>query len=105
MKSYHVAITLNENTSEKEFIEQFEVFAKDQLEQTETESYRVLKLTDKANWPEQPDYLIIFDYKDSKRRLQANNRMEKIYTQKPHSSLMKMVSEFKISFSETISQN
>ncbi len=60
---------------------------------------RVIKMTDKASFPDLPDYHFIADYETEADGERAIERMKKRYKDKPHASLMKMVSEFRVAFS------
>jgi hypothetical protein len=62
-------------------------------------SFRILKMHNKGNFEEMPDYHLIVDYKSAQDLKEAFANMKQAYMSEPHKSLMNMVSTFKVAFS------
>ncbi len=99
MASYHVYFSPKEGTSPEVLITQVHKFMKTQIHRNYAESYRILRMNNKASFESLPDFHLIVDYKSEEDLQKGFNGMKEHYRNEPHSPLMKMVSEFKVAFS------
>jgi len=105
MTSYHVYFTAKEGVTDQELLTQVHRFMGDQITNSHAVSYRVLRMTNKASFADLPDFHLIVDYR-SEADLQIGFRnMKESYREEPHSTLMKMVSAFRVAFSEDETQS
>lgn len=63
---------------------------------------RVMKMTNNASFPDLPDYPFIANYKSEADGIIAMERMKQRFHEEPHASLMRMISEFRVAFSEEL---
>jgi hypothetical protein len=64
--------------------------------------YRLLHMKDKASAKDIPDYHFIADYASAEDRAKALQDMATRYREEPHASLMRIVSEFRVAFSDDL---
>ena len=62
MHSYHVHFSANEGTSVEELVAHIHVFMQRQVGSNYAKNYRLINFTDKASFPELPDFHLIVDY-------------------------------------------
>ncbi len=78
-------------------------FLESQIRDNHLHSYRILRHSGNGNFKEMPEYQVICDYENEAELEKAFARMKPDrYKQGPHASLMTMVKEFRVSFSEDI---
>jgi hypothetical protein len=99
MHSYHVHFTAKAGIPSDEIIGQVHLFMRQQMAENYATAYRLLRLTNKASFQELPDFQLIVDYESESALALAFEGMKMHFTEEPHSSLMQMVSEFRVSFS------
>lgn len=102
MNSYHVYFTAKKGMTELEVTSILARFVESEIKDNLMLDARVLKMTNKASFPDFPDYHSIVDYRNESDRTEAMERMKKRYREEPHASLMKMVSDFRVAFSEDL---
>lgn len=61
--------------------------------------YRILQMTNKVSFDTLPDYHLIVDYASEEDLRKEFKGMKAHYKNEPHSPLMTMVSNFKVTFS------
>lgn len=97
--TYHVYFTAKEGVTESKLVEQVHKFMDSQLAENLATGYQLLRFDNKATFQELPDYHLMVDYRDEQDRGKAFESMKKFAKSEPHSSLMRMVSDFKVAFS------
>ncbi len=100
MPSYHVYFSSKKDISNEVMLNQVHLFMATQIADNFAHSYRVLRMTNKASFESLPDYHLIVDYASQNDLEKGSNVMKTHYKDEPHLSMMKMVSEFKVAFSE-----
>lgn len=99
MTSYHVYFSPKEGVTPAALIKQVHEFMATQISGNFAESYRILRMDNKASFQSLPDYHLIVDYLSEEALKKGHTEMSKHYKEKPHSPLMNMVSDFKVAFS------
>ncbi|MES2661328.1 MAG: DUF6614 family protein [Verrucomicrobiota bacterium] len=99
MASYHVYFSPKEGISHEVLVKQVHEFMATQVHENHAESYRILRMNNKASFENLPDYHLIVDYPSEEGLQKGFNGMKKHYRGEPHSLLMKMVSDFRVAFS------
>ncbi|WP_309387720.1 hypothetical protein [Cerasicoccus frondis] len=99
MHSYHVYFTAKARITEPEVEALLTRFIQNEMEDGLMIDARVLKMTNKASFPDLPDYHFIADYQSEADGDEAMSRMKLRMNEEPHASLMKMVSDFRVAFS------
>ena len=99
MASYHVYFSPKDDVSPEALVRQVHEFMATQVHQNFAESYRILRINDKANFESLPDFHLIVDYLSEEDLKKGFQGMKEHYRSEPHSPLMNMVSDFKVAFS------
>ena len=99
MASYHVYFSPREGISHEVLVKQVHEFMATQVFKNHAESYRVLRMNNKASFKDLPDYHLIVDYPNEEALQKGFSGMKEHYRDVPHSPLMKMVSDFRVAFS------
>ncbi len=99
MNSYHVYFSPKEGVSAESLIAQVHEFMATQIEGNFAEAYRLLRMDYTGSPGVFPDYHLIVDYPSGDDLRKGFESMKAHYRDKPHSPLMKMVSDFKVAFS------
>ncbi|MGJ8644486.1 MAG: DUF6614 family protein [Luteolibacter sp.] len=99
MNSYHVYFSPKEGVSPQDLINQVHEFMASQIHTNFAVGYRILKMTNKASFDTLPDYHLIVDYASEEDLQKGFKGMKSQYKEEPHSPLMTMVSNFKVTFS------
>ncbi|MEO0793984.1 MAG: hypothetical protein AAFX93_02415 [Verrucomicrobiota bacterium] len=99
MVSYNVYFSPRDGTPVEELIAQVHRFMATQVAGNRAVAYRILKMNNKTSFSELPDFHLIVDYESEEDLKAAFGKMSGEYTKKPHSPLMSMVGDFKVSFS------
>ena len=99
MASYHVYFSPKESVSPEALIDQVHEFMATQVEGNFATGYRILRMNNKASFEALPDFHLIVDYQSEEDLQNGFNGMKNHYKEEPHSSLMRMVSDFKVAFS------
>lgn len=102
MNSYHVYFSVKDSVSPAELESILSQFIAHEKKHNLMLSARVLRMTNKASFPELTDYHFIADYATDADGKSAMENMKKRYKDEPHSSLMRIVSEFRVAFSEEL---
>lgn len=99
MYFYQVFFSVNEHTDVDEFLERVHEFMKEQLKSHRAAEYRLLKIEDKATFPELTDFQMIVGYRSERDRTLGFEGMKEIAGTEPHATLIKGVSDFRVAFS------
>ena len=102
MHSYHVYFSLKESVSRAEMEEVMRVFVSSEVEHNFMSGSRLLHMKDKASAKDILDYHFIADYATLADRDKAIADMATRYREEPHASLMRIVSEFRVAFSDDL---
>ena len=99
MTSYHVYFSPKAEGIREALVKQVHEFMATQVEENFATRYRILQMNNKVSFENLPDYHLIVDYRSKEDLQRGFEEMKKHYKNKPHSPLMKMVSDFKVAFS------
>lgn len=99
MRSYHVHFTAKSGIQPEDLIGQVHLLMRQQMAENYAIGYRLLRLINKASFQDLPDFQLIVDYESESALNLAFETMKMRYREEPHSSLMHMVSDFRVSFS------
>ena len=102
MNSYHVFFSSKPEVALSDVEAILKKFVRYEIEHNLMLNARVLKMTDKANFQDLPDYHFIADYETEADGEKAMENMKKRYKEEPHASLMSMVTEFRVAFSKEL---
>lgn len=100
MNSYHVYFDARPGMSAEALEAQVHAFMVTQVGGNLASGYRLLRYMDKATFPELREFHLIVDYPSEADLRAAFFEMKKHYKHDPHAPLMRMVSNFSVSFSE-----
>ncbi len=99
MASYHVYFSPKEGVSPDALIKQVHEFMATQIQGNFAETYRILRMHNKASFEELPDFHLIVDYPSEEALKDGFGGMKEHYRDEPHSPLMRMVTDFRVAFS------
>jgi len=102
MHSYHVYFSLKESVTRAEMETVMREFASNEMERNFMSGTRLLHMNDKASAQDILDYHFIADYASADDRDRALANMATRYREEPHASLMRIVSEFRVAFSDDL---
>lgn len=101
--SYHVFATPGEGIPDELLEKQMRSFLESQKAENHLYEYRILKHSENGSFKGMTKYQIICDYRTEDDLKRAFKGMKPdSYKEEPHLSLMKMVSEFKVGFSNDV---
>jgi hypothetical protein len=102
MLTYNVYFSAKESSSELALLEKCYFFLENLKKTQQIESYRLLRITNPANFKDLPSFQLIVDY-SSRDQLDASfafMRSDSRFKEAPHSYIMDMVQDFRVSFAE-----
>lgn len=102
MHSYHVYFSLKESVTRADLESVMRDFVAKEMQDNLMASYRLLHMKDKASAQDIPDYHFIADYASAENGTKALADMATRYREEPHASLMRIVSEFRVAFSDDL---
>ena len=80
-------------------------FMRDQVKTNRCVRYRVLHYSQWVGITEVPNYQVMIDYQTEADRTQAFEQMKSQVQEEPHASLMHLVGNFRVAFSQDIVAN
>ena len=99
MFSYHVFFGPKDGVTHDALVAQVHTFMRNQLDDNLAQSYRLLRVHNKASFDSLPDYQLIVDYASEADLETAFTAMKSRFRDQPHSPLMTMVEDFLVAFS------
>ncbi len=102
MYSYHVYFSLNQSVTRAKMETVMGSFVAEEMQDNLMTGYRLLHMKDKASSQEIPDYHFIADYASAEDGTIALKDLATRYREEPHASLMRIVSDFRVAFSDDL---
>ena len=100
MPSYHVYFDAAAGIAVDALVTQVHSFMEGQMAKNHAAGWRLLHMTNKASFPDLCDFHLIVDYASEADLQQAFAEMKRMYKEEPHLTLMRMVSDFRVAFSQ-----
>ena len=104
MSSYHVFFSPKPEVEAVDLIEKCHAFLRGLQAQGQIESYRLIRITNPASFPELPQFQLIVDYHSPQQLNESFAFMKSAgrIAAPPHGEIMESVSIFKVAFSEDV---